>query len=65
MNPAALNTFRSAILGQLAFTILTQPANMIRPVMTEIVATHYLVSLGNMRNWSEDGVLEQLEYSLL
>ena len=29
------------------------------------VATHYLVSPGNTRNWSEDRVLGQLEYSPL
>ena len=29
------------------------------------VVTHYLVSPGNTRNWSEDGVLGQLEYSPL
>ena len=29
------------------------------------VATHYLVSSKNTRNWSNDGVLDKLEYSPL
>ena len=35
------------------------------PENTPTVVTHYLVSPGNTRNWSEDGVLEQLECPLL
>ena len=33
--------------------------------VTATVVTHYLVSPRNTRNWSEDGVLGQLEYSPL
>ena len=32
-------------------------------IQPNYVVTHYLVSPGNTRNWSEDGVLGQLEYS--
>ena len=50
MNPAALNTFCSAILGRLAFTILTQPAIMIRPAMAEmsLVSTDAVATQGRL-----------------
>ena len=48
VNPATLNTFRSAILGRLAFTILTQPAIMIRPATAEmtLVSTDAVAAQG-------------------
>ena len=50
MNPAALNTFCSAILGRLAFTILTQPAIMIRLAMAEmsLVSTDAVAMQGRL-----------------
>ena len=50
MNPAVLNTFRSAILGRLAFTILTQSAIMIRPATAEmsLVSTDAVVTQGQL-----------------